>query len=161
MINETTENDLEIHNTNIFTNNNNPISSYNDMLECPICLTEINQNSPILIVDCCHKKIHLDCIIQWYSKYPDNKTCFMCNQSNSFCKDFVYSNENSNDNSNENSNEDIDDQSINDLNHSVLIPMPTPINTRYPKIVNCAIITITFIMLIGVCIFITQIFNSN
>ena len=73
--------------TNIFTNNNKPISSYNDMLECPICLTEINQNSPILIIDCCHKKIHLACITEWYSKYPDNKTCFMCNQSNSFCKD--------------------------------------------------------------------------
>lgn len=153
MIDETTETDLEIQNTTIFINNNKPNSSYNDMIECPICLSEIDQNSPILIVDCCNKKVHLACIIEWYSKYPDNKTCFMCNQSNTFCKDFVYSTENLTENSN--------DQSLNELNHSILIPMPTPLNTRYPKIFNCIIITITFTMFLGVCFFLIQIFDSN
>ena len=81
----------------------------------------------------------------------------MCNQSNTFCKDFVYSTENLTENSTENSN----DQSLNELNHSILIPMPTPLNTRYPKIFNCIIITITFTMLLGVCFFLIQIFDSN
>ena len=60
-----------------------------------------------------------------------------------------------------NSNENIDDQSINDLNHSVLIPMPTPINTRYPKITACITLVITFTIIVSASILLIKIFELN
>ncbi len=58
-------------------------------IECPICFENINSTDALLILDCCQKKVHLQCIVSWYTKYPDNKFCFMCNQTNNFCKDLV------------------------------------------------------------------------
>jgi hypothetical protein len=81
-------NNLEVQNTDY----NKQFTTLSEIIECPICLTEIENNDAILIVECCNQKIHLSCITEWYTKYPDNKTCFMCNQSNKFCKDFVYNN---------------------------------------------------------------------
>jgi hypothetical protein len=57
--------------------------------ECPICFENIEENDPHLILDCCFKTIHIKCLIDWYTKNPINKSCFICNQSNSFCKDFI------------------------------------------------------------------------
>ena len=65
-------------------------SSSNDNIECPICLENIIFTDPVLILDCCSKTVHLTCIIGWYSKHQTNKTCIMCNQSNNFCQDLVY-----------------------------------------------------------------------
>ena len=61
-----------------------------ETIECPICFENINSDDPILILDCCRKKIHLPCILKWYATHPNNKVCFMCNQGNNFCKDLVY-----------------------------------------------------------------------
>ena len=58
--------------------------------ECPICFENIEENDPHLILDCCSKTIHIKCMVDWYTKHPNNKSCFICNQSNSFCKDFIY-----------------------------------------------------------------------
>lgn len=69
----------------------NEYASNVNTIECVICLENILDDDPMLILDCCRKKVHLKCIIDWYSKYPNNKTCFICSQSNNFCKDLVYS----------------------------------------------------------------------
>lgn len=58
--------------------------------ECPICFDSMTENDPILILDCCLKKVHISCIMEWYSKRPNNIICFMCNQTNNFCKDITY-----------------------------------------------------------------------
>ena len=62
-----------------------------DRFECPICLETMENNQGVLIPECCNTKVHLHCLTNWYTANPNNKFCFMCNQSNSFCKDFVYS----------------------------------------------------------------------
>jgi hypothetical protein len=59
-------------------------------IECPICFDNIEKIDPHLILDCCSKTIHIKCMVDWYTKHPNNKSCFICNQSNSFCKDFIY-----------------------------------------------------------------------
>ena len=80
--------------TTIFTpgscSSNKSMTALNDVIECPICLENISQAAPLLILDCCSKTVHLECIIDWYSKHPKNKNCFMCNQPNTFCRDLVY-----------------------------------------------------------------------
>jgi hypothetical protein len=81
----------------------NEYASNSNTIECVICLENIVDDDPMLILECCRKKVHLKCVIDWYTKYPNNKTCFICNQNNNFCKDFVYSNSNSISNSNSNS----------------------------------------------------------
>ena len=64
-------------------------------LECPICLEEFDNNNYI-IVDCCNKTFHISCIVEWYTKNPNNNHCFVCNRYNSFCKEFIYHNDSSN-----------------------------------------------------------------
>ena len=61
----------------------------NEIEECLVCFNNINTTDGILILDCCNKKLHLTCIIDWYTNHPEKKTCFICNQSNNFCKDLV------------------------------------------------------------------------
>ena len=68
------------------------ISISNDLIECPVCFENIVDYEGILIMDCCNKKIHLKCLIEWYTYYPKKNICFMCNQENNFCKDLVYHN---------------------------------------------------------------------
>ena len=60
-------------------------------IECPICFDTIYNDEAKLLLDCCRKITHLKCIMTWYSTHPKNKLCFMCNQTNNFCKDLVYS----------------------------------------------------------------------
>ena len=100
--NEVLDNVIQIEtNTDItiFTPNytNKASSSVND-IECLICLEIIISTEPLLILDCCSKTVHLACIIDWYSKHPTNKTCFICNQSNTFCRDLVYTEDEETDN---------------------------------------------------------------
>ncbi len=77
----------------------NEYVSNSNTIECVICLENIVDDDPMLILECCRKKVHLKCVIDWYTKYPNNKTCFICNQNNNFCKDLVYSTSNSTSNS--------------------------------------------------------------
>ena len=89
-------------------NHNEPNS-----MECPICFDNINLGDALLILDCCGKKVHIKCIVDWYTKYPNNRTCFICNQTNNFCKDLVYDSRSSEIN-NENSsvNNSVDNSSV-------------------------------------------------
>lgn len=60
-----------------------------DKLECPICFEIIEDNDGILIMECCNKKIHLKCLINWYTNHSNNLICIMCNQNNSFCNNLI------------------------------------------------------------------------
>ena len=59
----------------------------NDIIECPICLNEINNNEGIIIPECCNNPVHLKCIMDWYEKNNRNNVCFICQQVNQFSKD--------------------------------------------------------------------------
>lgn len=77
--------------------NNDTSITISETDECPICFEAVISTDAIIIIDCCKQKIHLQCIIKWYETHPENKTCFMCNQTNNFCKDIVYYSEASDD----------------------------------------------------------------
>ena len=62
----------------------------NEIIECPICLNDINNNEGILIPECCNNPVHLNCIMDWYKKNKNSKVCFICQQQNSFSKDIFY-----------------------------------------------------------------------
>ena len=63
--------------------NNKEASIYQELIECPICLDNINSNEPMLILACCKNKVHLKCLCDWYNN-RENITCFICNQVNPF-----------------------------------------------------------------------------
>ena len=56
-------------------------------IECPICFEDLTNDD--FLIDCCKKYIHTDCITKWYITHPNNKRCFICNQENNFCKNFI------------------------------------------------------------------------
>ena len=62
----------------------------NTINECPICLEPIIESDAMIILECCKKTVHINCLCDWYSSHQDNKNCFMCNQANNFCRDLVY-----------------------------------------------------------------------
>ena len=106
MTNESSDNTIIEINSSFSSLNLKNINNIKN--ECPICLEDITVKDPILILDCCSKTVHLSCILEWYSNHPNNKLCFMCNQSNNFCKDLIYeyiSETNSNDIESEQNNE--------------------------------------------------------
>ena len=55
--------------------------------ECPICLIDMNEEEGILLLDCCNKKVHLSCIIDWCSTDGNRTNCILCNQKNNFLID--------------------------------------------------------------------------
>ena len=59
----------------------------NDVIECPICLNEINNNEAIIIPECCNNSVHLKCIMNWYKINKKSNVCFICQQVNQFSKD--------------------------------------------------------------------------
>ena len=80
-----------------------------DIQECPICLETININSLFILLNCCKKKVHIKCCIEWYRQNPNNKNCFMCNQSNNLYKELINKDNNDSDtiieiNTNQNTN---------------------------------------------------------
>lgn len=66
--------------------------------ECPICF-DINGHNECIIVDCCDKYIHKDCIDQWLTqninnnKITENK-CIYCHRKNNYIDDFINKNNN-------------------------------------------------------------------
>ena len=64
-----------------------PQISDNTENECPICLDIITPESGYIILECCNQKMHIQCLVNWYISNPSKKNCFICNQSNKFCKD--------------------------------------------------------------------------
>ena len=114
MIEDISDN-IPSNNSNIEITDSNKIiiteSDIENRIECPVCLYNIEECEGILIMECCKKMIHLTCIIDWYTKNPQNTICFMCNQSNKFCKDLYYNiqqgtNNNTNIEMNPNDNQD-------------------------------------------------------
>jgi hypothetical protein len=82
-------------NINITMDNHNLQNKLNkniEIQECPVCFENMNDLDGILIMECCNKKIHITCLIDWYTKNLEKNVCFMCNQSNKFCKDLVDNN---------------------------------------------------------------------
>jgi len=59
----------------------------NDVIECPICLNDINNGEGIIIPECCNNSVHIKCIMNWYEKNNSNNVCFICQQVNKFSKD--------------------------------------------------------------------------
>ena len=57
--------------------------------ECPICLAKMDEEEGILIMDCCSKKVHLACIVTWYTEQRTQQTCFLCNQPNKFSQSIL------------------------------------------------------------------------
>jgi hypothetical protein len=65
--------------------------------ECYICLDTINLNeNDFLELNCCKNKVHLKCLIQWYNK-NNTSNCFICNQTNDFCKSLLHNSTSLND----------------------------------------------------------------
>ena len=64
--------------------NNKEQPVYQELLECPICLEQIMNHDPVLILECCKNKVHLKCLCDWYNNVRQNITCFICNQVNPF-----------------------------------------------------------------------------
>lgn len=65
----------------------------NNIIECPICFNEINNEDGIIIPECCNNAVHLKCILNWYSTNNKNNICFICQQENQFVKN-IHSNNN-------------------------------------------------------------------
>ncbi len=83
----------------IENNDNQEINNGPSSCECIICFENINSDDALLILECCKQKVHIQCIIDWYLSNPNNKTCFICNQTNKFCEDLTYdTSENTTDN---------------------------------------------------------------
>ena len=87
----------------------NIISAIPELLECPICFNNIVDNDSFYIMICCKNKVHLQCLIEWYSTNPKSSTCFMCTQPNNFYTNF-FDNHNTNDSSN----------NINELSNAII-----------------------------------------
>jgi hypothetical protein len=57
--------------------------------ECPICFFLMDEEDGIIHMECCNHKIHIKCVVEWYTHNKDQKKCFICNQVNKFCVDLV------------------------------------------------------------------------
>lgn len=61
-----------------------------ELIECPICLNEIENDEGILIPECCKNPVHLQCLMNWYENNTNTNVCFICQQENEFSKDIHY-----------------------------------------------------------------------
>ena len=62
----------------------------NDVIECSICLNDINNNEGIIIPECCNNPVHLKCIMNWYETNNKTDVCFICQQVNQFSEDIHF-----------------------------------------------------------------------
>lgn len=105
MINEIVNNRLEIE------CNEEEDNLTTELLECPICLTDITNSDFYIIMNCCNKNIHTDCLCKWYSKrfYSKNKfkqNCFLCTKNlDETIKDVIRNYENNENNQNNQNNQ--------------------------------------------------------
>ena len=102
---------------------NDTIVAIAELLECPICFNNIVDNDPYYIMACCKNRFHLPCLVDWYSTHLKQSTCFMCNQPNNFCREFLDINDRSSNNINNSSD------NINDLSDVVIESSPEITNT--------------------------------
>lgn len=66
--------------------------------ECPICF-DINAHNECIVMDCCDKYIHKDCIEQWLmininNNKTNNNKCIYCYKTNNYIDDFIDKNKN-------------------------------------------------------------------
>lgn len=107
-------------------------SEYIEIKECPICLDVLDiSNTTILILDCCNKEIHLNCMKKWILDHQNkNKDkCVLCRTSSDLIIDIggtiLYEpNNNTNNNirrqlseNNTVNSDDASDNSTNNLNN--------------------------------------------
>ena len=57
--------------------------------ECPICLNNIDEDDSFIIMTCCNNKIHIQCLINWYSGNSKSNACIMCNQNTNIHKSLL------------------------------------------------------------------------
>ena len=65
-------------------NEKKDLDYYVEIKECPICLDPIDiSNNIILVLDCCHKEIHLQCMKNWIlnPKNTQKDKCILCRVS--------------------------------------------------------------------------------
>ena len=58
-----------------------------ELIECPICFNEIENDEGILIPECCKNPVHLQCLMKWYENNKHTNVCFICQQENNFSID--------------------------------------------------------------------------
>ena len=106
-------------------------SEYIEIKECPICLDVLDiSNTTILILDCCNKEIHLNCMKKWILDHQNkNKDkCVLCRTSSDLIIDIggtiLYEPNNNNNNirrqlseNNTVNSDDASDNSSNNLNN--------------------------------------------
>jgi len=86
-------------------NGRKDLDYYIEIKECPICLDPIDiSNNIILVLDCCYKEIHLQCMKKWILN-PQNTQkdkCILCRVSSDLIIDIgapiLYENSNISDN---------------------------------------------------------------
>lgn len=113
--------------------------------ECPVCF-DINGHNECIIVDCCNKYIHKECIDQWLiqninnNKISENK-CIYCHKKNNYIDDFINKN---NKHQIININGQIENNRI--VENSVII-------TQSARVINCykcvIILVIAFFLIIA------------
>lgn len=90
--------------------------------ECPICL-DINGHNECVMLDCCNKYIHKDCINTWLLQNIKNNNilnnnCFYCYKNNKYIDDFINKNKNHHI---VNINGQIDNQILESNNNTIVI----------------------------------------
>lgn len=66
--------------------------------ECPICL-DINSHNECILLECCNKYIHKDCIDHWLMQNINqnninNNNCLYCYKTTKYIDDFINNNNN-------------------------------------------------------------------
>ena len=133
---------------NEIINNNVTVIAITEILECPICLINIVDDNPYYIMTCCKNKLHLHCLINWYSKHSKQKTCFMCNQTNNFFIDFLATDNQSSNNINDTSNIIIESSESNNATSMEYLsaPMLNRTNLSNNRICNCVGFIVSIIL---------------
>ena len=139
---------VELHNITI-------TEVQNDIIECPICLENIEQIDGILIMECCNKKIHLECLINWYSKHRKNLICIMCNQTNNFCNNLIYIDDEiliseSNNSSTRSNNSSTRSNNSPTRSNNLSIQLNYFIHKYFKHIIICVIIISTILLVITI-----------
>lgn len=98
--------------------------------ECPICL-DINGYNECILLECCNKYIHKDCINIWLMQNIKNNNiinckCFYCYKNNNYFDDFINNNKNHHI---VNINEQLDNQILESNNNTLIILSQSHTNT--------------------------------
>ena len=126
-----------------------------ESLECPICLSNIVENDPYYIMTCCNNKFHLQCLLNWYSRHSKQTTCFMCNQTNNFCNNLIYIDDEiliseSNNSSTRSNNSSTRSNNSPTRSNNLSIQLNYFIHKYFKHIIICVIIISTILLVITI-----------